>query len=120
MITDTQYKQGFYTAKEACIISVCFSLVSLPFSTVIADQLGFMPMFVPFYLTVCLASLACALIMPRIYPLNKLKDTTYNNVEHLKEELVPDGINLFKFGLEKAIDRVNTAPSFKEIIINGI
>lgn len=119
MITDTQYKQGFYTAKEACIISVCFSLVSLPFSTVIADQLGFMPLFVPFYLTVCLASLACALIMPRIYPLNKLKNTTYNNVKHLKEELVPNGANLFKFGLEKAIERSSTAPSFKEIIING-
>ena len=71
------------------LISVCFSLVSLPFSTVIADQLGFMPIFVPFYLTVCVASLACALIMPRIYTLNKIKDTTYNNVVHLKEELVP-------------------------------
>mgnify|MGYP005905609261 CR=1 FL=1 len=119
MITDTQYKQGFYTAKEACIISVCFSLVSLPFSTVIADQLGFMPVFVPFYLTVCLASLACALIMPRIYPLNKFNDSTYNNVNHLKEELVPSGTNLFSFGLNKAINRASTAPSFKEIMING-
>ena len=115
----TEYKQGFYTAKEACIISVCFSLVSLPFSTVIADQLGFMPMFVPFYLTVCLASLACALIMPRIYPLNKFNDSTYNNVNHLKEELVPSGTNLFSFGLNKAINRASTAPSFKEIMING-
>ena len=119
MITDTQYKQGFYTAKEACIISVCFSLVSLPFSTVIADQLGFMPLFVPFYLTVCIASLACALIMPRIYPLNKFKDTTYNNVKHLKEDLVPQGVNIFKFGFEKAMLRANNTPSFKEIIING-
>lgn len=119
MITDTQYKQGFYTAKEACIISICFSLVSLPFSTVIADQLGFMTMFVPFYLTVCLASLVCALIMPRIYPLNKFKDSTYNNVKHLKEELVPSGTNLFSFGLKKAINRASTAPSFKDIMING-
>ena len=55
MITNTQYKQGFYTAKEAAIISVCFSLVSLPFSTVIAEQLGFMPLFVHFYGTVCIA-----------------------------------------------------------------
>ena len=78
-----------------------------------------MPIFVPFYLTVCIASLACALIMPRIYPLNKFKDTTYNNVKHLKEDLVPDGVSLFKFGFEKALDRVNTAPSFKQIIING-
>lgn len=119
MITNTQYKQGFYTAKEAVIISVCFSLVSLPFSTVIADQLGFMPIFVPFYGTVCIASLACALIMPRIYPLNKFKNTTYNNVEHLKEDFVPKNINIFNFGLSKAINRASSAPSIKDILVNG-
>ncbi len=119
MITNTQYKQGFYTAKEAVIISVCFSLVSLPFSTVIADQLGFMPIFVPFYGTVCIASLACALIMPRIYPLNKFKNTTYNNVEHLKEDLVPKNVNIFNFGISKAINRASSAPSIKDILVNG-
>ena len=119
MITNTQYKQGFYTAKEAAIISVCFSLVSLPFSTVIADQLGLMNLFVPIYATVCAASFACAIIMPRIYPLNKFKDTTYNNVPHLKEDLIPENTNVFKFALNKAVDRANTAPSMKEIMING-
>lgn len=119
MITNTQYKQGFYTAKEAAIISVCFSLVSLPFSTVIADQLGFMPLFVPFYGTVCVASLACALIMPRIYPLKGFKNTTFNNVDHLKEEFVPEDANIFEFGLNKAIYRASTAPSIKDILING-
>lgn len=119
MITNTQYKQGFYTAKEAAIISVCFSLVSLPFSTVIADQLGLMHLFVPFYGTVCAASFACAIIMPRIYPLNKFKDTTYNNVPHLKEDLISENTNIFKFALNKAVDRANNAPSMKEIIING-
>ncbi|RDY29514.1 YjiH family protein [Romboutsia weinsteinii] len=119
MITNTQYKQGFYTAKEAAIISVCFSLVSLPFSTVIADQLGFMPLFVPFYATVCLASLACALILPRIYPLKGFTNKTYNNVKHLKEEIVPEGANVFNFGLNKAIKRAETAPSVGAIISNG-
>jgi len=119
MITNTQYKQGFYTAKESAIISVCFSLVSLPFSTVIADQLGLMNLFVLFYATVCAASFACAVIMPRIYPLNKFKDTTYNNVPHLKEDLIPENTNIFKFALNKAVDRANNAPSMKEIIING-
>ncbi len=119
MITNTQYKQGFYTAKEAAIISVCFSLVSLPFSTVIADQLGLMHLFVPFYATVCAASFACAIIMPRIYPLNKFGNTTYNNVPHLKEDLVPKDVNVFKFALDKAINRAENAPSLKEILING-
>lgn len=119
MITDTQYKQGYYTAKEAAIISVCFSLVSLPFSTVIADQLGFMPMFVPFYGTVCIASLACALIMPRIFPLNKFKNETYNNIPHLKEDLVPENTNIFAFALDKSIKRASTAPSIVDILNNG-
>ena len=119
MITNTQYKQGFYTAKEACIISVCFSLVSLPFSTVIADQLGLMSKFVPFYGCVCAASLACAIIMPRIYPLSHIKDTTYNNVEHLKEELIPENEPIFSFALRKSLDRAECAPSLGLIIKNG-
>lgn len=119
MITNTQYKQGFYTAKEACIISTCFSLVSLPFSTVIADQLGLMNLFVPFYATVCVASLACAIIMPRMFPLGNIKNATYNNVAHIKEDLIPNNENTFNFALSKAIDRASNAPSFTTIFKNG-
>ena len=119
MITDTQYKQGYYTAKEATIISVCFSLVSLPFSTVIADQLGLMPMFVPFYATVTLASFACALIMPRIYPINRFSNTTYNNVEHRKEAPAPNKKGVFSHALNRAITRAENAPSLKKIVVDG-
>lgn len=118
MITNTQYKQGFYTKKESCIIAVCFSLVSLPFSTVIADQLGFMDKFVPFYLTVCAASLVCALILPRLYPLCKIKNETYNNVPYEAEEISEEG-GLFKQGLNNAMNRAAKAPTLNEIIVNG-
>ena len=119
MITDTQYKQGYYTAKESAIISVCFSLVSLPFSTVIANELGFMPIFPYFYGSVCVASLACALIMPRIFPLNKFKNETYNNVTHLKEEAIPTDCKLFNVALERALKRADCAPSLTTIVNNG-
>ncbi|UPA29090.1 YjiH family protein [Terrisporobacter glycolicus] len=118
MITNTQYKQGFYNKKESCIIAVCFSLVSLPFSTVIADQLGFMDKFVPFYLTVCAASLVCALILPRIYPLCKIKNETYNNVPYEEEEISEEG-GLYKQGLNNAMNRAAKAPTLNEIIVNG-
>ena len=118
MITNTQYKEGFYTKKESCIIAVCFSLVSLPFSTVIADQLGFMDKFVPFYLTVCAASLVCALILPRLYPLSKIKNETYNNVPYESEEVSEEG-GLLKQGLNNAINRADKAPKFNEIVSNG-
>lgn len=118
MITNTQYKQGFYNKKESCIIAVCFSLVSLPFSTVIADQLGFMDKFVPFYLTVCAASLVCALILPRIYPLCKIKNETYNNIPYEEEEISQEG-GLYKQGLNNAMNRAAKAPTLNEIIVNG-
>ncbi|WP_343342670.1 YjiH family protein [Terrisporobacter petrolearius] len=118
MITNTQYKQGFYNKKESCIIAVCFSLVSLPFSTVIADQLGFMDKFVPFYLTVCAASLVCALILPRIYPLCKIKNETYNNIPYEVEEISEEG-GLYKQGLNNAMNRAAKAPTLNEIIVNG-
>lgn len=119
MITNTQYKQGFYTSREACIISVCFSLVSLPFSTVIADQLGLMNLFVPFYGSVCIASLACAIIMPRIFPLVNIQNETFNNISHIKEEIIPNNESTFKFALSKAIARAENAPSFTNILKNG-
>lgn len=119
MITNTQYKQGFYSKKESSIIAVCFSLVSLPFSTVIADQLGFMDKFVPFYLTVCLASLVCAFILPRTYPLCKIPNETYNNVAYEEEEVIGEG-GLFIQGLSNAINRAQKAPTINEIIINGL
>ncbi len=118
MITDTQYRKGYYTSKEAAIISVCFSLVSLPFSTVIADQLGMMPIFFKFYGTVCIASFACALIIPRVYPLSKFVDTTYNNVEHRKEKLQFEG-SIYCHALNRAMDRAENAPSLSKILGDG-
>lgn len=118
MITDTQYRNGYYTTKEAAIISVCFSLVSLPFSTVIADQLGFMPMFMTFYGTVCISSFACALIMPRIYPLNRFSDSTFNGVEHRKEHIEYSG-SIYRYALNRALDRAESAPKFTVLLRNG-
>ncbi len=118
MITNTQYKQGFYTKKESAIIAVCFSLVSLPFSTVIADQLGLMNKFGLFYFAVCASSLVCALILPRTYPLSKIKNETYNNVPY-EEEVVDDKNGLLKQGLIKSIARAQKAPSLNTIIVNG-
>ncbi len=119
MITDTQYRAGFYTAREAAIISVCFSLVSLPFSTVIADQLNMMPIFVKFYGTVCVTSFACAVIIPRIYPISKIPNKTYNDIEHKRETPHSEG-NIYRHAVECAVKRAQTAPSLNVIVKNGV
>ncbi|MFI3320869.1 MAG: YjiH family protein [Rikenellaceae bacterium] len=119
MITDKQYRQGYYTTKEASIIAVCFSLVSLPFSTVIAGNVGMMPLFAPFYGTVCIASFCCAIILPRIYPISKMPDTTYNGVPHQRESYTRKD-NILRYAWIKAIIRANNAPTTKQIVVEGM
>ncbi len=109
MITETQFKKGFYTAKQASIIAVCFSLVSLPFATTIATTLGIMHLFLPFYATVCLSSLACALILPRIYPLSRMG----------KDVDTREGVVTFGMALERARNRAESAPSVGSILKGG-
>ena len=71
-----------------------------------------------FYFAVCASSLVCALILPRTYPLSKIKNETYNNVPY-EEEVVDDKNGLLKQGLIKSIARAQKAPSLNTIIVNG-
>ncbi len=119
MITEAQYKGGYYTSREAAIIAVCFSLVSLPFSTVIAENLGLMSMFVPFYATVCLSSFVCALLVARIYPINRIpQDETFQGVP-LKCEQRKDSGALLSRAIVRAVSRAQRAPSFRAIVVEG-
>src|SRR5699024_10170694 len=52
LLTSKQYEEGFYTEREACIVSTMFSVVSITFSFVVLSQVGLENMFIPFYLTV--------------------------------------------------------------------
>lgn len=117
VLTNKQLQQGYYTQREAGIISVCFSLVSLPFATVVADFLEIQSYFLPFYLTISFASFICALILPRMYPLNKLSDT-YMAKKQINEE-VPEGISLSTFAFNNGVERAINSGNMKESIIHG-
>lgn len=77
MITTQQYERGFYTKREAAIIATNFSVVSIPFSLVIARFIGLEHYFLPLYFSIAVACLFTALVMVRIPPLNKGRDTYY-------------------------------------------
>ncbi|MEH6588935.1 MAG: YjiH family protein [Halioglobus sp.] len=69
LITIRQYDQGYYTAREASTIATNFSVVSIPFSLVIANVSGIGHLFVAWYAFVIAACLLAALITPRLPPL---------------------------------------------------
>jgi len=117
VLTREQYNTGFYTGREAVAIATNFSAVSLPFCLVIARLLEVDHLFPVFYLTVVIAGIICAIIIPRIPPISKIPDTYH--VENHYTETVPKDKSKFAWGLEQAVKKAETAGSIKEQLKQG-
>ncbi|KAB7707524.1 YjiH family protein [Bacillus aerolatus] len=104
LLTSKQYEEGFYTKREAAIIGTTFSVVSVTFCLVVINQVGLANYFLPFYGTVILAGIVCALILPRIPPLSRKADT-FMNGENRKsdDESIPEGYTPFSYGFKQAV-----------------
>lgn len=74
LIANQQYAQGRNTLREATVIGTTFSPVSITFCVVVITQSGLIHLFLPFYLTVCLAGLIAAIVLPRLPPLSGKSD----------------------------------------------
>lgn len=120
VITDKQYKEGYYTDKESSIISVCFSLVSLPFAVFIASFLELTVSFVAFYGAISISSFIAALILPRIYPLSKKKETYMEGVTVQINEEVPEGKTLHNWAVENGVMKAKGAPGFQGLVVSGL
>lgn len=104
MLTAKQYEDGFYSEREAAIISTTFSAVSITFCLVVLKQVDLANLFVPYYITICAVGVICAIIIPRIPPLSMKKDKYINDGEVL-DESIPLGETYFSWGLHKAISK---------------
>lgn len=120
VITDKQYNEGYYTDKEASIIAVCFSLVSLPFAVFIADFLELTVSFLAFYGAISIASFVAALILPRIYPLNKKKETYKEGVKVRINEIVPEGNTVHSWAVTNGVNKAKTAPGPVGLVMSGL
>lgn len=74
LMINQQYIHGHYTKREAATLGTTFSIVSVTFIVVILQTLGLEHMFAPFYLTLIIAGLVTAIIIPRIPPLSRIPD----------------------------------------------
>lgn len=74
LLSAEKYNKGYYSKREAAIVMCNFSLVSIPFCMVIAETAGVSQHFPAMYGILCVLGVILAIILPRIYPLNKLKD----------------------------------------------
>lgn len=120
ILTNKQYEEGFYSKREAAVISTTFSAVSITFSLIVIDTVGLSHLFVPFYLTVTFSGIVSAIILPRIYPLRKIPNTYYNDKEKKDDETIPEGYNAFSWGYKRALAKSGSNPGIKSFIIDGI
>lgn len=114
LITIQQYVSGHYTAREASVIATNFSVVSVPFALLVAKTVGVDHRFPEYYMAVVLTGVITAMIMPRIPPLSRFKDTPYDKLHPLRETHSSGSGSLFKEALALAARRARTAMPLKK------
>lgn len=119
-LTNKQYEDGYYTEREAAVISTTFSVVSITFSLVVITELGLEHMFLPYYLTVAGTGVILAIVMPRIPPLSKKKDTYCKEIDMEKETSVPANTTPFKWGVVKAVEQAQKNSHAVSVVKGGI
>ena len=105
-MTANQYEGGYYSKREAAIISTTFSAVSITFSIVVLAQVDLMQYFGAYYLLICAIGFACAVILPRIPPLSLKKDEFLVEGKAMGEQLPEGYTSSFQYGLALARQRV--------------
>lgn len=119
LLTSKQYEEGYYTKREAAVIGTTFSVVSITFTLVVIGEVDLEEMFIPFYLTVLLAGFIAAIIMPRIPPLSWKIDSYIDESKEVKEEVIPEGYNIFSWGYHEAVNRGKKETSILKFFKQG-
>ncbi|MCL7747516.1 YjiH family protein [Halalkalibacter alkaliphilus] len=120
LLTTQQYESGYYTKREASVVATNFSIASIAFSLVIAKFLEIDHMFIQFYFTVIITGIIAAVICPRIPPLSRKKDVYYEPVGKQIEEVVPDGVSSFSWGVRQAVEKASQVKSYRSVVKGGV
>lgn len=108
LLTTKQYEAGYYTKREAAVVATTFSVVSITFTIVIIEYLNLGHYFGEYYFTIILAGFVAALIMPRIPPLSRKPDTSYEGTELKMENIIPKDLSTVQWGLNLAVTKAKT------------
>jgi nucleoside recognition membrane protein YjiH len=119
LLTSQQYSRGYYSAREAAVISTNFSIVSLPFCLIVAEFVGLEHMFIQYYLTVAVAGILAAIIVPRLPPLSRIADS-YAAVGRQVLEEGNTGLPLIQRSINTALCKAAAAPGLKSWLKSAV
>ncbi|KUK56902.1 MAG: hypothetical protein XD80_1681, partial [Synergistales bacterium 53_16] len=105
VITTKMHNEGYYSDREAAIISTCFSVISIAYIYLMADFVGLPHMYFQILLSVYLVTFVLALIMPRIWPLRSIPDTYSGTGNQDLSEDIPKGFTLKEWAVHTAVEK---------------
>jgi len=119
LVTARQYRGGYYTAREASVIATNFSVVSVPFVFLTAQISGIPELAGTLYITMVVIGVVCALITPRLPPLNRMPDEYYAPVGQQVHEEVRSGMSTWQWARHEAFERAAKGPGVVELLGSG-
>jgi len=119
ILTTQQYREGYYSSKDACTIATNFSIVSIAYAYLLLSIIGLKDYFIEWYLSVIVTGIICAIIVPRLPPLRN-KSKTYNLDSRRKNMARLEGENAFSTGVRLAVQRADRASSVFTLLKRGI
>lgn len=110
ILTSQQYHDGHYTKRQASTIATNYSIVSIAFAYVVLSFVNLERVFLGWYLSVTLAGIACALIIPRLPPLSRVANLTRDDEppQPEQEDRAADE-PLLGWALRRGIERADRA-----------
>lgn len=108
ILTDKEYRDGYYTKKESVIISTGFAIPSIAIVALLTGFLDLGSMFPTIYISCIAVGLIMHIILCRIPPISTKKneycaDAPTRDVS----ERPPEGYNIFTYAVKTAVDRAS-------------
>ncbi|QTX31970.1 YjiH family protein [Aminithiophilus ramosus] len=105
VITTKVHDEGYYSDREAAIISTTFSVISVAYIYVMADFVGLPHKYFQILLSVYAVTFLLALVMPRLWPLKTIPDTYSGRAGRQAQEDLPEGYSLSEWALKTAVEK---------------
>lgn len=118
LITIGQYERGYYTARESAAVATNFSVVSLPFSLLIAQVAGIGHLYFGWYLTIIIVCVICAVVMVRIPPLSRMPDSYHPDSQRTRgaASIPVEQGRLLGSAIAAATARASAAPRLRSLL----
>lgn len=119
ILTNKEYQSGYYTKKEATIITTGFAIPSLAVIALLTTIIGMSKYTVTVFIVAIGIGLVMQIILCRIPPVSKKKDV-YCPMAEVKDvsEKAPEGYTLISYATESAVKRAEEFHG--NIILNGL